>query len=183
NGTIWEVQESDKSHVPYQISSGSYRSISAGTDHFKNAVAYGLTAGGSVVEFYPSREYGHLWETVVSKDTPPGSYSPGAIAAISAGNDDVLYAIAKNDHSLWYEQRQGNIHHWYKLDDWAYKEISAGTGHNGVENVVFGIDEYDSHLWEVRNDGSWAALATDANGNQLSVLHVAGGAWNASSVV
>jgi hypothetical protein len=184
DGKIWEVRESDPARAWFQISKGSYESISAGTDRQQNAVVYGLNGNGSVVEFYPSREYGHLYDTVASKGmTGAGKTAPGAIAAISAGNSDVLYAIARKDHSLWYEQRSGGNHVWHKLSTWHYQEISAGTAQDGVTNVVFAIGEFTSHLYEKMNDGRKFDLAKDANGNQVPVLHVSGGAWNGAAVI
>src|SRR5262249_1566625 len=103
--------------------------------------------------------------------------------AISAGNNDVLYAIAAKDHSLWYEQRSGNQHVWHKISNWRYKEISAGTDRDGVTNVVFAIGEYTSHLYERFNDKTFFELAKDTNGNPLPVLQVSGGAWNGAAVV
>jgi hypothetical protein len=139
------------------VSERQFDSISAGKDHWGQAEVYGIESGtGALYRFDPDGDD-------PGSESSPLAYAgmengPGAVLAVSAGNDDEVFVISAKDQSVWHYTDAGG---WERIfqDHTGFTEVSAGTDENG-DNTLFALTQGGS-VWERYADGSESVRSGD----------------------
>ena len=140
---LWEYNTAQPMKPWTRVSPGSFQQISATTNVFGDAVAFGVL-GPSAGPYANS-----LWEYNPDNRAAWIQLSPGgtilSVSATSTVSGETAFAISSWGDTLWQYKTTG-LPSWTQLSTGSFTQISAGLNSSG-QAVVYGIVQGGS-LWE-----------------------------------
>ena len=137
SGNVWEHSPALPGDGWKQLSTGSFRQVSAGLNGAGQAVVYGVVNGGSLWEQNPALGTGlNVGWTQLSGMAG----APTAFLSAAAGRPDEVFGIAA-DHTLWEHTAAG----FRQLSTGSFAEVSPPE--TAAQDLVFAALT-DGELWE-----------------------------------